>query len=382
LLTIDNPSTAAEQNTIEADDIKAQAISEDKIVGSVINVSKVSQTNPSALWTAAHATLEDVVDTTLDDSVNNIVSDGIDHIYLNGLDAAVPKVKKVNRRTFAIDGSLTYTNDNLSTRMDGVAFDGKNLWVASDGDLLKINPVAMTLTATINIDATGIIQAITWDGELLHLFVKGGTTYVNSYVQVTRNGTVRLAVALSANDVKQIAMRQYTQGLLASASLRKVLVPINFGGNGDIAVMSVNDGGAVVSFFSVISVTATANGVAVCDGVNFWIGVTPSGGSKETLLRLNLDTGIVTTSLLGSLEWGDIGHVYDLSFDGAYVWAITSEAGDPPATTTRRFVRKLQQVGTNPIRVVQTIDLGPDIDPSALCIENDRLFVGNFGATT
>jgi hypothetical protein len=384
-LVIENPTTASDQNWIETGDIKAKAVTAEKIAASIVDANLISQTYPSAWWTIKKAVLEDVKDVALTDSVNNIVSDGIDHIYMNGLDTAVPKIKKVNRRTFTVDGSLTYTNNNLANRTDGMAFDGKFLWVASSGDLLRVDPVTMTLDATITIDSSGgDIHALAWDGEFIYAFVRGGTTYANKLLEITRNGTVRSETTiLSANDVKQIAVRQSTQGLAASGDQRQVLVPIAHpAGSSNLAPVIVSGLSLIsVNFSALFGITATANGTAASDGINYWVGVTPSGGSKESLLRINTDT-LVSPTLLSSMEQGEIGIVYDLFYDGAYMWAITSEAGDPPASTDRRFVRKLQQVGTDPIKLIQTIDMGPDVDPNALCVENDRVFVGNFAAIT
>lgn len=383
IVTVSVPTTSDQGNWLETNDIKAEAVREEKLAASVINPNKFAGTSPSIMWTVKKAILEDVKDATLTDSVNSIVSDGIDHIYINGFDTGTPKIKKVNRKTFAVDGSLTYTNNNLANRTDGMVFDGKYLWVASAGDLLQVDPVSMTLIATITIDVSGgNIQALAWDGHNIFAFVRGGVTYLDMILEISRNGTVISATTVSAADVKQIALRKDTQGLQVSGIEHTVLIPIASPFN-SLSLMAVNSpGGFATTNFAALSITATANGTAASEGVNFWVGVTPSGGSKQSLLRLSIDTFTNPLTLLGSLEQGQIGIVYDLFYDGTYMWAITSEAGDPPVSSTRRFIRKIRQNDPDPMQLVQTFDMGPNVDPNALCIENDRLFVGNFAATT
>lgn len=80
-VTVLVPTTAAQQNWLDRNDIRNDAVTEEKIAASVLNVNKVAQTNPSIMWTVKRAILEDLKDATLTDSVNSIVSDGIDHIY-------------------------------------------------------------------------------------------------------------------------------------------------------------------------------------------------------------------------------------------------------------------------------------------------------------
>jgi hypothetical protein len=344
------PTTMAEQNWLEGDDVKDDAVA----------VTKLDQGGAakdlvvSPWWFLNDAFLRTTFTGGLTDSINSVVSDGADHIYINGFDTGVATIKKINRHTGAVDGTLTYSPDDLASGYDRMVYDGENLWVPAGNTILKVNPVAMTLTTTYTPGAAPrLMHSLMWDGEFVWFFQShSATANQNILKKINKSGTITTVFTFTAvTTYAEVVMNRNFVGFLTS------------GGEMDLSDR------VSISFFAVASDVAFQF-TSVLDLRSAWI------GGSDGLRRLILDTstGLVNADVPATTS----GQVYNLYFDGSpdSVWAITSfdETGG-----AGRYLRKFKQSGTSLV-IDQEFDLTAAFDPLAMGSDGQNLYIGSFAA--
>lgn len=364
---------------LETADIKDETITELKIAPQSLS----KQTKPSAFWIVKKAYLANTFDTGMPQNANDVVSDGHEHIYINGFDgpaATNPVIRQINKATGSTDGTLAYTTNSLANRRDAIAFNGKHLWLASGINLLKIRASDMNLISTFVIGGgAGVIQYVGWDGESILAFVRGGTLNADLFLHINDSGGIIAdqQAKTIVTDIKRVGITPRTlfgkKMIFVAGSTAAGSFVIIDALDHDLKSIAVN---TLISGF-----TGTAVEAAAHDGTGAWIALSPTGGSKEALMKIKMDNFTDTPTLLATIEQEEVGRVYDLHIDGTNIWAITSEAGDPPGDVTRRFLRKLRLTAAGVIEVAQVIDLGEDIEPVGITVDQGYLYIANHAIT-
>ena len=178
------PATSTEQNWLETSDIKAGAITteklaEDAVINSTANAFR--QTNPSNWWFAEKGYVQDYWYVGLADSVNTVIGDDDRYIYVHGYAVTGnvdPSVVKVDKYNGATGGIYTYVNANLQAGGDSMAYDGRYLYTTSLTDMLKINLQDMTLEDTIPSGGASQFYMSRWDTRgVIYSYLFGGGDY-------------------------------------------------------------------------------------------------------------------------------------------------------------------------------------------------------------
>ena len=323
--TINVPTTPADQNWIQAADIKPAAITADKLSADV---------KLTPLLSAG------IVLNVAGGYCNSVVADAT-YVYANafdGIGAANPMIYKVNKVTGATVATRAYVNNNLTSGNDGMALDGTTLWVASGGDIIEINATTMAINNTFTIDAAGSLEFVVLDPDTLHIwsFVWGGAAYPYQVVKILKaTGAIVLNVDPKGGFGANVHQKQ--------AAIISDQIFVNhshiaggiWGSSIDLATGAVTLSGMTVS-------PSESNGLG-SDGSAIY---QPNGFGMET------DLDPLGASLPGStLASAEIGVPHAMTYDSANMWVITSAVGE----TTPSQVREI-------IRVMNTIYLGRSLD--------------------
>lgn len=380
-IPINSPSTSDKQSWLENDDIKPASITSDK------QSRKATIRTPGLhnFWFINKAFQVQIFDVNndgnTDEQINSIVVDDLGFFYVNcfeGPGATNPVIKRLNKNTGAVDWSVALTHDNLTSRLDGMAFDGKYIWVASANYIRRVNVLNSADTTEYQMATDpqgGNVQAMGFDGEFIWLHLRGGTNpNADKIWKVNLDGTVASTIdyrtpdpiGTGVRDIKQFAMDEeflyftaITPGVTVSDWTRIK--------RSDGTLVYRNEGDLWGSY-----------GVAVD---NLSRHIYTAGGQPGGADQINLDTTDGSPRNI-ALNWDD-SQWYDLSFDGKYVWGIGTIN---ESTATRRVIRKyVHNVAAATIDLVQAIDfdnIAVGLSPTALAFDGQYLYVANFASTT
>lgn len=381
--TISEPGSTDDQGWLENGDIKPNSISSDK----QLDKAKIRTPGLHNFWFINKAFRTQIFDVNndgnTDQNINSIVVDDLGFFYVNcfeGPGATNPVVKRINKATGAVDWSVALTHDNLSSRFDGMAFDGTYIWVACANYLRRVN-VLNSADTTEYLQATDIeggnFQALAFDGDFIWAHLRGGTnTHADKIWKITPStGAVSGTpidyrtsdpIGTGVRDIKQFAMDDeflyftaITPGVTTSDWTRIK--------RSDGTLVYRNEGDLYGSY-----------GIAI-DNLSHHIYT--GGGQPGGADQINLDTTDAFPRNI-ALNW-DLSQWYDLIFDGRYVWGIGT-IND--TTATRRFIRKMvHNVGAGTLDSVQAFDfdnIAASLSPTALAFDGQYLYVANFASTT
>jgi len=347
-VVINIPTTATAQGWIETDDIKLGAITD----------AKVAKITPPAWWFIPDMFTRAAFNASYDAaSINSVVSDGEGFIYLNGLVAAVPTITKIDIRDGSNAGTLAYTNHNLADGYDYMAYDGENLWIPSNNDVLKVRTRDMSLQATVNI-GTGKVESAVWDGSFIYVWLNTASV-VSRLWKVTKAGT-KTAIGSPINPFATAAQ-------FATVTVDKDFIHVN----------GFTDGAAFLSRTTPGSYTSWAGGStlgfsAATTGKELWI----SGTAGVSVIQID-GTMPNYGTIVATIPAATINQVTFLYFDGSKIWATrTTSSG----SGTGRYVSKLSRTGST-INIDQTVDLTATVEPYPIASDGTNLYVGAFGTT-
>lgn len=372
---INVPTTAADQNWVQRNDLKDAIIDTDKLSIGAVSYSnlacsaKIAQTGPTTWWFIERPRILQTYGTSVAQNINSIILDDNGFFYLNGFagpGATNPIVARVDKHS----GVLTYyaySGNNLADGRDGLTYDGRWLYIAAGGNILKINPYDMTLEQTIAVDTTtGTVNALVWTGDMVYGAVEGGTgTYANRVFGMTPSGDLQLVSTDAVYAIKQMS---------ANADELFIAEP------GQTRVCAMHEHtGLDATILSTLGLTGASNGgIAAGDNNYIWFSITPSGGTTASVVMAQRYVDVSTT-LIATINESVSGRVYELIYDGACVWGITGSPDD----VTRRFLKRFYRPeGSSSLEIVQTIDLGSSIQPNDLATDQTTVYIANFASTT
>lgn len=311
---ITTPTTSAQQNWLESNDIKIGAVTVEKLNGNV-NVSPAARNG---------------FNTSIARNVNAVVVDST-FVYVigyNGPGATNTAVRKTNKNTGENIASTVYVagaGTAIANGTDGMVDDGTDLWIAAGGDLLQVNKGTLVITNQYVIDATGgSLQFIVDDGTHILSFLRGGTSGdADKLVRIVKaTGLVSASrdafgdLGVSVVDVRYAVILGTNLYFLAGGA------PIQsyaFGAKSLTAAF----------IFTTQTFQDPLEHAITTDGLTIWVGGTAGVVFDPTLIPGGNFGGFASQI--------DIGTVYSLTYDGTNVWAITSEIGGGP----RKYIKEL-----------------------------------------
>ena len=361
------PTTNSEQNWIETNDIKPNAVTANKLDFGV--PVSLGPTNLSS-W---HNNCNDErarFNIGLTDTINSIVFDEDGFMYVNGMNGAVPTVVKVDKKTgaVAVSGTYTYTDNMLIYGYDFLAHDGIALWIPSGINMLRIDPSTMTLTDTIAVGSPGeylqgTIISSTIDAYRVLAVISNAATGTDHYLNmidlttpytVNFEGVTGMGGSIGATI---ICDNQRIYGGYDSAWI------VNFNGNGFKGTGRFNPGIWPAFNFGGSSYAIAA----VADTKSLWCG--GSGGIR----RITYDGTLIASAASGVV--GIINQVIWIGEDNA-VWATTSDGIDT-------YLSRLIDDGAGSIvqgtRRDENYSLGATFYAWVLAYDTPYLYVGGVG---
>ena len=380
-LTVKTPVDAKKQEWLVTEDIKSAIITDFKIS----DKGKIRTPGLHNFWFITKAFQVQIFDvddaSNTDEQINSIVVDDLGFFYVNcfeGPGATNPVVKRIDKNTGVVDWSVALTHNNLTSRFDGMVFDGKYIWVASANYIRRINVLNSTDTTEFQYPTDpqgGDFQALTFDGEFIWAALRGGshTDADKIWKIIPSSGAVSSAIdyrtsdpiGTGVRDIKQFAMddeflyfSSITNAVSASDWVRIK--------RSDSSLVYRNEGDLHGAYG--ISIDSLTHHV--------WQG----GGEPSGAFQLNLDTTDGSPRNV-ALNW-TLAQWYDSIFDGKYTWGISTTG---IGSATRRIIRKMMHnVVASSLDSVQAIDFDDivaGLDPTALAFDGQYLYVANFAST-
>jgi len=227
---------------------------------------------------------------------------------------------------------------NGSATSGPICFDGTYIWCAYAFPILKkIDPVAMTVVATVNVSA-----AFNNFGDL---YFGGGYVWVSdnfgSLFKIDPNSLAITQIAISGQGMGMVyangylwLVDDYTYTLLkinvSSNTIVKTITGFNVpfavdydgtnlwvanNGNGTVSKVYIGTDSASGNIVSTVSLTAGSNPTAVCfDGANIW----SSNQTTNKVTKILASTGAIVNSYsVGTSP-------QDICFDGTNIWTANS----------------------------------------------------------
>lgn len=385
LMIVKNPTTEGEQNWIQTDDLKNEAVTGQKVAYNSITSDKLASSSKPTIvpfsWSLINkARMTDKYDIgfgagAFTTGAQYIIS-GEDSIFVIGVNIGTGfnEVKKVSKKDGTVSG--TYAFGYLFAGFYGMQYDGKYLYVGTQQvvtiRLHKIKASDMSSVDTYTI--VGSPSSLMWDGQYLYSHAGGGMlriTTTGSYKSLGGGG-------LPNSSPFHVAMT------------KDVIYNADNDSNVGAYVKKTNNsyyGGNLIS--DMRAGLAAATGPMATDGVKLWIGCTSNNPADEGIIEVpvwNPDfepTPTATASLdyknkqLGGALYGK------LIYDGSNLWAITAPAGGWRFGNV--MLRKIRRDINDPtkLNVVQTIETGWDppnnSDPqfSDFCADGQYLWFAN-----
>jgi hypothetical protein len=371
-IVIDAPASGFQQNWIEENDLKDGIITTPKLDDGAVTAPKIGE---GVINTAP--VIRNGMTTIIERKVNTVLVDS-SYIYVNGYDGpgdANPVVVRIDKVTGVPTGSFAYTNNDLTTRFDGMADDGTDIWVAAGGDLIQLTKATMTSPTGYTIDSTGgSLQFVLDDGTHVLSFLRGGTSlYADEVVRINKTTGVVDASRDVHGDTGTAVIDHKEAAILGT----------------DLYLNIFEQGSWIAGPKSLGSAFALGTQVGqdpleksiVSDGETIWIGgtngiwydwsLTPRGGAYNS-----------DSALLGF-------EVYAMASEGDNrVWALTSDDGGSVPTKIREFYRPLvyspgldqmlQSVGTGRVFNMTLTTVLTQNDPSDVAVDADGVYAGNF----
>jgi len=368
--TISVPSTVAEQNWIESNDIKDEAVDGSKIASGTITPDKISSVLAGGIGGISFSS-----NCT---KVNSIVVDA-NYIYANALDGSTPTVFQFYRDGFVTTGaSTTYTNNNLANGFDGLMDDGTDLWLASGADLVQITKSTMAIANTFTVGAGDNLEFLLNDGANIWSYTLVGAD-AGHVMKIRKADGVVLGFANMA-----------TAGLhIKQASIYGTYVIVN--------LRTTNAWAGIERTTFVITPEGPGANIFATLAINnrVWMTLGAEGTSMSGVFWDAVLTSSLTPLASAYSPLTGIGKVWDLVYDDNNIWGIASvDHSSNTKSAIRELFPSFRYVSDNPIigtGTFQYVDVGRSVDvttiasggsgaitPSCLCYKDNTIYVGCF----
>ena len=369
-ITVTAPDNLDEQQWLEGADIRDGAITGNKEAGK----RNLRSGSFAPFWFCNKASVVQTFDPGLYGSMNSIVADDMGFIYVNGFQTVAvndPAVVKLDKNKGTVISTKPYTTYNLTSRFDGMCYDGTNIWVAGGCHLYKIDALDMATIVDYTPDsvADGNFQFLIWDGEFIWTQLRGGTHgHADQIWKLYPDGTVAAQIdyrtgdpfGTSVRDIKQVAIDEDYLYIVATGAAVSDWIRIKRSDNSIVYRDDDDDYGAY--------------GIAIAEPDHM---IYISGGSAGGEEQLTLEqTDIYPRGI--AFNW-NVARWYDLAFDGKYVWGISSSG---IGVTGRQYLRKMQKpdLTATTIPLGESFDLTTSLDPTSLAFGPPHLYVAGFGS--